>query len=505
MMKNFLILFILVSLVASVYCQSDERGPRLIILADMGNEPDEEQQMMHMLMCCNELELVGLIAVTGKYLQPASRNPYKQKIHPELFHHLIEGYEKVYENLLLHASGYHKPDYLRSIVASGQTGYGIADTGEGKSTEGSRLIINAMESKNPGLLYIVVNAGSNTLAQALIDFRDSHSKKELEDAIARLRIFENGAQDNAGAWICANFPNIHWARSNYQTYCYGGPSHDGSAGQANWSKADWSMDLGPYTWQPYDYSPLGQHQWALEHIISDHGPFGMYWPIRLFDGGRIAFLEGGGTVPWLGLVNKGLYDIDNPWWGGWSGRFSREKKENYWSRHASVKTDEKEVAPFFLYGEESDFWTDPEDGTQYEGIYVPVWRWRQAFFNNFTCRMDWCEQSYENANHHPVAVLNGDNSNDILFMDVSPGEKISLDASASKDPDKDELDISWWYYQEAGTFRGEPEISNASGKKTSINIPDNASGKEIHIILEVKDLNKIASLWDYRRIVFKVR
>ena len=105
MMKNFLILIILVSLVVSVSCESVERGPRLIILADMGNEPDEEQQMMHMLMCCNELELVGLIAVTGKYLQPASKNPYKQKIHPELFHHLIEGYEKVYENLLQHASG----------------------------------------------------------------------------------------------------------------------------------------------------------------------------------------------------------------------------------------------------------------------------------------------------------------------------------------------------------------------------------------------------------------
>jgi hypothetical protein len=119
--------------------------------------------------------------------------------------------------------------------------------------------------------------------------------------------------------------------------------------------------------------------------------------------------------------------------------------------------------------------------------------------------MDWCEQSYENANHHPVAVLNGDMSNDILIMDVSPGDKISLDASACKDPDGDELDISWWYYPEAGTFTGEPVITNASGKKTSIGIPDNASGKEIHIILEVKDLNKIASLWDYRRVVFKVR
>lgn len=499
-MKNLLILLILFSFISSVSCQSDARGHRLIILADMGNEPDEEQQMMHMLMCCNEFELEGLIAVTGKYLQPASNNPYKQKIHPELFHHLIEGYEKVYKNLLKHAPGYHEPEYLRNIVASGQTGYGIADTGEGRSTEGSRLIVKSLENEDPGLLYFVVNAGSNTLAQALIDFQSSHTDDELSEAIAKIRVFENGAQDNAGAWICANFPEIHWIRSNYQTYCYGGPSNDGAA-----DNSGNFMDLGPHTWQPYAYSTLGQHQWALEHIISDHGPFGMYWPLRQFDEGRISFLEGGGTVPWLGLVNKGLYDIDNPWWGGWSGRFSRDKNENYWSKHTSVKVDENDVAPFYMYIEGADTWINPDDGQQYDGINVPVWRWRQAFYNDFTCRMDWCKQSYENANHHPVAALNGDNSDNILIMEVAPGEKVFLDASDTKDPDGDELVISWWYYPEAGTYKGEPGLSDAVGQKTSITIPQNASGSEIHIILEVKDLSDIASLWDYRRVVFKVQ
>ncbi len=70
------------------------------------------------------------------------------------------------------------------------------------------------------------NAGSNTLAQALWDYRKDHSQAEVDQFVSRLRVFENGAQDNAGAWICANFPKIHWIRSNYQTYCYGGPSGD---------------------------------------------------------------------------------------------------------------------------------------------------------------------------------------------------------------------------------------------------------------------------------------
>ena len=55
---------------------------RLIILADMGNEPDEEQQMAHMIMCSNEFELEGLIAVSGIYLRPNSKDPYRRVLHP---------------------------------------------------------------------------------------------------------------------------------------------------------------------------------------------------------------------------------------------------------------------------------------------------------------------------------------------------------------------------------------------------------------------------------------
>jgi len=121
-------------------------------------------------------------------------------------------------------------------------------------------------------------------------------------------VFENGSQDNAGAWICHEFPDIHWIRSNYQTYCYGGPAGDGAAD--NHGRA---QELGPHTWQPYAYSSVGQHQWALEHIKGNHGPLGALWPIRQFQNGNLSFLEGGGTVPWLSLLNKGMFSSDQ--WG----------------------------------------------------------------------------------------------------------------------------------------------------------------------------------------------
>ena len=496
MNRLFIFLFLFFISAVSLYAQQKER---LIILADMGNEPDEEQQMVHMVMCSNEFELEGLIAVTGKYLQPASKNPYKQKLHPELFMNIIDGYEKVYDNLKIHAGGWHEPNYLRSIVASGQTGYGVAGIGEGKSSQGSELIVQSLTRDDPRPVYIVVNAGSNTLAQALTDYQRNHTKKELDEIVSKIRVYENGAQDDAGAWICANFQDIHWVRSNYQTYCYGGPAWEGNidgSGDVN--------NLGPYTWEPYAYSGNGQHQWALEHIKGGHGPMGIYWPLRQFGDGRIVFLEGGGTIPWFCLMNTGLSDIDYPWWGGWSGRFSRTKEKNVWSKHASVRVDEEKYAPFFLYSEVADHWKDPQTGKEYNNIYAPVWRWRRAFFNDFKCRMDWCTAPFDKANHHPIAAFSGDTSEKIHFIQARPGETIDLDASASSDPDDDKLQFLWWVYKEAGTYNGIPEVDSPKQPITSFKVPQDAAGKQIHVILEVQDDNEIGNLFDYRRIVINV-
>ena len=465
----------------------------------MGNEPDEEQQMMHMLMYSNEFDLEGLIAVTGKFLNPNSKNPAKQKLYPELFHHLIEGYSQVYENLKKHADGWPEPEYLTSIVRNGQKGYGTLGVGEEKTSEGSKLIVEALKKKDQRPVYIVINAGSNTLAQALYDLKKEATEEEMAKYIAKIRVYENGAQDNAGAYICHNYPDIFWIRSNYQTYCYGGASVDG--GYDN--KGD-RNELGPHVWKPYAYSGVGQHQWLLEHIIGNHGPFGKYYPLRQFHRGGISFMEGGGTIPWLGLINKGLFSIDHPHWGSWSGRYTREKIENEMSKHASVNKDEKHYMPFAMYIDDADEWTDPESGKEYNNPFSPVFRWRRAFLEDFKGRMDWCRNSYENANHNPVATIDGDNSNTILFKEIKAGKKISFDASSSTDPDGDGLKYNWWIYKEAGTYEDAVIIENNTSERARITIPKEAKGKEIHLILEIIDDNKIVNLRDYRRIVISV-
>ncbi|WP_020529053.1 nucleoside hydrolase-like domain-containing protein [Flexithrix dorotheae] len=497
MKMRLVLLFSFILSFQLTYGQTEKH--RLIILADMGNEPDEVQQMVHMIMYSNEFDLEGLIAVTGKYLNPQEKRPYRRVLHPELFLEIIDGYELVRPNLLKHAEGWPQADYLRSIVVNGQTEYGIDGVGEGENSEGSDLIAKSLTKNDSRLVYIVVNAGSNTLAQALIDLKAKLSDAAFKAMIKKIRVFENGAQDNAGAWICAKFPEIHWIRSNFQTYCYGGPSWDSNEG-----KEGSTTQLGPYTWEPYEYSSMGQHHWTLTHIIGNHGYLGKVYPLRQMHKGNIVFLEGGGTIPWMGLIHRGLTDISQPHWGGWSGRYSRDKKKNAWSKHENVKVDEENYEDFEVFIDVADKWTDPSNNKLYENTYTPVWRWRRAYFDDFKCRMDWCVAEYEEANHNPIAAINGDETEKIHHIKTKQGEIINFDASASKDPDGDPINFIWWIYEEAGTYENPITLENPNQSQFSLEIPKDAKGKEIHLILEVTDENDIANLTDYRRIVINV-
>ena len=119
--------------------------------------------------------------------------------------------------------------------------------------------------------------------------------------------------------------------------------------------------------------------------------------------------------------------------------------------------------------------------------------------------MDWCISDYENANHNPIAAINGDSKEKIHVMEAKPGQKIKLDASGSSDPDGDNLEFRWWIYPEAGSYEGQIQLDQSQKPILTFDTPHDAGGKEIHLIVEISDQNKIASLTDYRRIVINVR
>jgi hypothetical protein len=119
--------------------------------------------------------------------------------------------------------------------------------------------------------------------------------------------------------------------------------------------------------------------------------------------------------------------------------------------------------------------------------------------------MDWSiTGTYEDANHHPVAVLNGDNSRQVLTLTASAGSSLKLSAAGSSDPDGDELIYSWSFYEEPSSYDGSVSIQNSSSANAILKIPEDAGDKTIHVILEVHDKGT-PSLYAYRRLILNIQ
>jgi hypothetical protein len=96
-------------------------------------------------------------------------------------------------------------------------------------------------------------------------------------------------------------------------------------------------------------------------------------------------------------------------------------------------------------------------------------------------------------------------SNIPLEITAKPGEKVILNTKEVIDPDGDKISYTWWHYHYSGDnpFHKEVAIDNKNSKKATIIIPKDALGKDLHIILEVKD-NGVPALKAYQRLIVTV-
>ena len=79
---------------ASSPCPAAEAKPRVLVLTDIENEPDDAMSMVRFLVYANQWDVEGLVATTSVHQQDQTAAWRIREI--------VEAYTEVRENLLLH-------------------------------------------------------------------------------------------------------------------------------------------------------------------------------------------------------------------------------------------------------------------------------------------------------------------------------------------------------------------------------------------------------------------
>ena len=165
-------------------------------------------------------------------------------------------------------------------------------------------------------------------------------------------------------------------------------------------------------------------------------------------------------MTFLYLVPTGMNAPENPGWGSWAGRYglqeSANDKPHYWANQV-------------------DTW----NGTSHRDNSLI--RWAADLQNDFRARLDWCIKGKEEANHRPIALLNGDAGLESFYINAKAGTNLRLSAEGSTDPDGNQISYRWELYPEASRYTGKARIADAGQKVATLQVPSDTG--ELHVIL----------------------
>lgn len=457
---------------------------RLFVLTDIGNEPDDQMSFVRLLLYSNELDIEGVAATTSQHL--------RNKLNDETLRQIVRAYGQVRANLMKHAKGWPTAAALDRAITTGPARFGMSGIDPANPSPGARALIAAADRPDERPLWVAVWGGSNTLAEALAWVRQTRSKEDLDRIVARLRVYAISDQDDTGAWIRREFPKLQYVVSpSGLAEDYAGATWTGISGDRFYGNDVETADDTKVT-----------NAWLDVHVRK--GPLGSLYP-------KVEYIMEGDTPSFLGLTANGLASAMSPAWGGWGGRYVHRQP---YGETRAIWTQGGMAA----YGASSRDRVVGLGGQVAHSDQATIWRWRDAFQNDFAARIDWTMKPVAEANHRPRAVVAGHPDAGPIVISARPGEAVTLDASASTDPDRGQrLRYRWFHYREAGarltpltdvTIAGETlpraTIMGAQPCRPAFSFMTVPCSKgEAHVILEVTDDGQ-PSLTSYRRIILKV-
>jgi hypothetical protein len=463
--------------------------PRVFVISDISNEPDDAESLVRFLLYANEFDIKGLVACTSTWMKSA--------VHPEDMETIIRAYKQVVTNLSAHVhpdNPYPSAEHLLGLIRSGPSVYGKRALESGVPLSGgAALLIDQLSASSDEPLWVLCWGGTNVLAQALHHIHQSQSASDSARLRSRLRVYSISDQDDTGLWIRITYPDVFYICSIHGWNQYAMATWVGISGDIIHKFDEDGPDITKVT-----------ASWLKKHI--QIGPLGGVYP-------DYKFIMEGDTPTFLYLIQNGLGAPEHPEWGSWGGRYNLVDLGGA-ARHYSDATDS-------VIG---------KDGKVYTSNKATIWRWRDAYQNDFAARIQWTlSADPSSANHAPVVIVNDSHGPEPLLIFIEAGEEVVLDASKSYDSDGDKLTFSWFQYKEptaGSTGLVDAQIPNLDishvgdahgpGNKVKFTLPPpekcaidllsgqaQSKGQVFHVIVEVKD-DGYPCLCSYKRVVIQV-
>jgi hypothetical protein len=100
---------------------ADTEKSRLLVLTDIGDDPDDEQSLIRLLLYANAFDIEGIVTEHWLKTHDGRHGPLTPETQMELVHRMLNLYGQVLPNLDRHAKGYPRLDALRKLVKRGKT------------------------------------------------------------------------------------------------------------------------------------------------------------------------------------------------------------------------------------------------------------------------------------------------------------------------------------------------------------------------------------------------